>query len=182
MKRHGIAEGPEFYDAKYRRYKKRPKLMRPDWDRFRALAEEASKYTVGSILDLGCGFGFVAEFVDGPYLGIDFSPIAIQMAREINKNPLARFLQEDFRSFESPVHFDTVVLLETLEHLDDPVQIIEFAHKVALQRIVISVPRDMPGRGHVWPTWTNKDVLQLLGPGTKSWRHRGWRIGVWKRE
>lgn len=174
------AEGPEFYDAAYRRYKKRPELMRPDWDRFRALAEEASKYVVGSVLDLGCGFGFLAEFVRGPYLGVDFSPAAVQRAKERNKNPRAEFILADFRHFKPTITFDTVVLLEVMEHLDDPAQAVELVRQWAIQRIVISVPRHMPGGSHVWPTWTGGDIIKLLGPGTEVHQYRRWRIGVWR--
>jgi 2-polyprenyl-3-methyl-5-hydroxy-6-metoxy-1,4-benzoquinol methylase len=180
VKKCGVAEGPEFYDSAHGRYKKRPKLMRPDWDRFRALAEEISKYVVGSVLDLGCGLGFLAEFVKGPYIGVDFSPVSIQMAKEWNTNPSAEFILADIRHFEPSITFDTITAIEVMEHLDNPFQAAELAKRLALKRIVISVPRHMPGGSHVWPTWTGDDVIRLLGPGTEVYRYRRWRIGVWK--
>lgn len=168
-----VAKGFEFYDAKYRYWRKRLQLM----GRFRALAEEVSKDVVGSVLDLGCGFGFLADFVKGPYLGVDFSPVAIWGAREMS--PSVEFVVGDLRHFTPTVAFDTVVLLEVLEHLDNPAQAVELARQWATQRIVVSVPRHMPGGGHIWPTWTEEDVARLLGPGAKVRRYRRWEIGVW---
>jgi SAM-dependent methyltransferase len=178
MKKYGVAQGSEFYDTVYQRYEGNPELIKEGLSRFRALAEEVSRHVIGSVLDLGCGFGFLAEFVEGAYVGVDFSPVAVQVARENSMNPQAKFMLADIRYFESSTIYDTVVALETLEHLDDPVQAVELAKRLATQRIIISVPRDMPGTAHVWPTWRARNVVRVLGAGARVYRYKRWRIGI----
>jgi 2-polyprenyl-3-methyl-5-hydroxy-6-metoxy-1,4-benzoquinol methylase len=52
--------------------------------------------------------------------GVDVSKEAIGYARERYSHPRARFIEEDaFRFFDSE-GFDTIVSLETIEHLPDP--------------------------------------------------------------
>lgn len=171
---HGVAMGPEHYDRVYRK-------EYTSWDRSLGLAEVACKYAVGSILDLGCGFGFVSEFAPGSYLGVDFSPVAVQKAKELH--PEAEFALADFRSFEPPRIFDTVIMIEVLEHLDDPAGAIAFAKQWAAQKIIVTVPNHMRTEGHVWPFWTGGDVRRLLGAGSRSWqhkKHRKHRFGLWE--
>lgn len=38
-------------------------------------------HNIGSILDLGCGDGYVAALIEGDYLGVDPSPYAVALAR-----------------------------------------------------------------------------------------------------
>lgn len=169
---HNVAMGPEYYDKVYGEHRNQ------DWDSFRGLAEEACKHAIGSVLDLGCGFGFVSEFAPGPYLGVDFSPVAIQRAKELY--PEAEFVLADFHTFEPPKTFDTVVMIEVLEHLDDPAWAIAFAKRWADQKIIVSVPNHMRTTGHVWPCWTGGDVRRLLGQGSRSWKYGKRRFGVWE--
>jgi len=157
-------------------------LTKPDRDRFRRLARAVSAHVIGSVLDLGCGLGFLAEVVSGPYLGVDFSPFVVRKAKKHNKKPEARFLEADIRNLPDVGEFDTVTMLEVLEHLDDPAQAVRTAKELARQRIVVSVPCHQPGAGHVWPTWSRADVENLLGPGTACWKYRGWRLAVWNRQ
>lgn len=181
MKRGDKVEGPRFYDGKYERWFRRPKHTKPDRDRFRRLAREVSEHVIGSVLDLGCGLGFLAEVVSGPYLGVDFSPFAIRKAKKHNKKPEVevRFLEADIRNLPDVGEFDTVTMLEVLEHLDDPAQAVQAAKGLAQQRIIVSVPRHQPGAGHVWPTWSQTDLENLLGSGTVCWQYRGWWLAMW---
>lgn len=181
MKRGHKVEGPEFYDSKYGRWFRRPKLTKPDRDRFRRLAREVSEHVVGSVLDLGCGLGFLAEVVPGPYLGVDFSPFVIRKAKKQNRKPEVQFLEADIRDLPDVGEFDTVTMLEVLEHLDDPAQAVRTAKELARRKIVVSVPRHQPGKGHVWPTWSRADLESLLGSGTVCWRYRGWRLAMWEK-
>lgn len=177
------AAEPGVYDAAHQLlFHKRGSSKRLGWERSLALAHEASKYVVGSVLDLGCGLGFLAKFVKKRYLGVDFSPYSIRKAKRLNWNPKARFVVGDIRNLKVTGWFGTVVLLETLEHLDDPTQAIETARRLARQRIVVSVPRESRAGTHVWEDWTPEKLMALLGPGTICRRFRRSWIGVWTRE
>lgn len=182
MKRHGRAESAEYYDREWRQdYKNRHTSSRLGWERRLALAQHAAAYLVGSsVLDLGCGYGELARFVKGTYLGIDFSPFVIEKAKEMKLG--AQFLVADILDLPDVGQFDTVAMLEVLEHMDDPPHVINLVRPLARRRIVISVPkRSYSGSDpycHVWPTWSPQDVTDLLGPGSVCHDFRRWRIGV----
>jgi len=78
-----------------------------------------------SILDLGCGRGWMAPFLApfGSVTGIDFSPEGIRLARE-NYSQHAQFLlaQADTPSLGLPgdARFDVVVCSEVIEHVPEP--------------------------------------------------------------
>jgi len=85
-----------------------------DEDRVRYTASLCS----GRTLDVGCGDGRLAQFCDGHYLGLDFSQVAIDLA--CHRNPGKRFKVHDFIKEPLPRGpWDTIVLGELLEHLDD---------------------------------------------------------------
>jgi len=132
-------------------------------------------------LDLGCGFGPLAKYVKGTYLGIDFSPFAIAKAKELN--PKKEFLVANICNLPDVGQFDTVVMLEVLEHLDEPSQVIESVREIARQRIVISVPKGKSRAGaHTWNYLNQSDVENLLGPRTTCWQWRRTWIAMWERE
>ncbi len=78
-----------------------------------------------SILDLGCGRGWMAPFLSpfGSVTGIDFSPEGIRIAREAYGQH-ARFLlaQADAPMLGLPgdARFDVVVCSEVIEHVAEP--------------------------------------------------------------
>ena len=138
---------------------------------------------VGSILDLGCGLGFLARFAKERYLGIDFSPYSIRAARKMGWNPKAKFMRGDIRNLPDVGQFDTVAMLEVLEHLEDRQEAVEAAKRLAKQRVVISVPRGHSRSGdHVWNDIAREDVLVLLGTGTTCHQYRRKWIAVWEAE
>lgn len=172
MRRHGVAQGPKFYDQRHLESAQRgaPVVLK--------LTREVARHVTGSVLDLGCGLGILAEFVEGPYLGVDFSPVAIRLAGERNTNPHAKFMLADICQFKPSITYDTVVAVETLEHLDDPSLVAALAIRSAKQRIIVSVPQDMQGCAHVWPRWEPRDIKKMLGQGTRTYRFGPWWIGT----
>lgn len=181
MKRHGRAENAKYYDQEWRQdYKNRHTSSKLGWERRAALAQRVAAYVVGSVLDLGCGYGELAQFVKGKYLGIDFSPFVVEKAKEMR--PGVQFLVGDILDLPDVGQFDTVAMLEVVEHLDDPPHVVDLVRPLARRRIVISVPkRSYSGSDphcHVWPTWTAQDVTDLLGCGSVCHDFRRWRIGV----
>jgi len=79
-----------------------------------------------SILDLGCGNGYVLETLSsrghkGTYLGIDFSPELIQIAQTTHQHPGAEFIAADLCSREWSLNlqskFDTIFCFAALHHI-----------------------------------------------------------------
>ena len=142
-------------------------LAKESYDWIMARYEFIAPFVVGdSVLDLGCGIGYIADMIGGrQYLGVDFSRYAVKYSREVVQNPKARFLvrdlqavsQSDFRAY------DTVLVLEILEHVADPKQLAALAMAWAKKRVIATVPRDMPGTAHVWPTWGHWMAKCLFG-------------------
>ncbi len=78
------------------------------------------------VLDLACGVGYGTHLVAARNaavtgaLGVDLSEEAIRYATERYGSPRVRFRVGDAMRFSDLAGFDTVVSLETVEHLPDP--------------------------------------------------------------
>lgn len=99
-----------------------------------------------SLLDAGCGEGFVAEIflaaIPGLALtGFDPHDGAIELAR--SRNPGANFAVADI--YEIPHEtdsFDVVCCFEVLEHLHEPDRALAEMARVARRAVVMSVPHE----------------------------------------
>lgn len=78
----------------------------------------------GSVIDFGCGHGYFSQYVNGRYLGIDWSEKAIEKARELFKEK--DFISANFKDVSPNVEgtFDYAVAFEIFEHLEDPKELI----------------------------------------------------------
>lgn len=102
----------------------------------------------GRILDLACGVGYGTHLLRqrNPALasavGVDVAPDAIAHARRHYADAATRFVASDALAFADAEGFDTVVSLETIEHVESPESV--FAKLVSLLRpggvLVASVP------------------------------------------
>jgi 2-polyprenyl-3-methyl-5-hydroxy-6-metoxy-1,4-benzoquinol methylase len=74
----------------------------------------------GDLLDVGCGTGELARDVDlARYLGVDRDEESIAIAQK--KFPMHRFLSlDEFTSSGNENHFDQIIGLAVIEHVDDP--------------------------------------------------------------
>ena len=158
-------------------------------------------------LDVGCGAGHHLEFINRLGLdvtGVDASPYMINMARERlgNRCSIHRGMAEDLPYDDN--EFDLVVLINTLEFLDDPLQALREAGRVASGRVFIGVMNSLAWHclctrsqnlfrqsffDHVrfYNVWEVKSYIQLAyGPVPVEWRcTQAWpsfmgRIGICK--
>lgn len=101
----------------------------------------------GRALDMACGVGYGTRLLvdrrqDLVATGVDLASDAIAYARDRYACQRVRFVQSDAMVFEAPEPFDTVVSLETIEHVSDPQAL--FGRLVGLVRpggrLISSVP------------------------------------------
>jgi 2-polyprenyl-3-methyl-5-hydroxy-6-metoxy-1,4-benzoquinol methylase len=105
-----------------------------------SVIENAKK---GSLLDLACGDGTITQhFLDSfeKIVGIDASLTHLTKAK--NRVPSVDFHESLIESFESEYKFDTVTMLNLLEHVDDPVAILNKSASFLNDggRLIVHVP------------------------------------------
>ena len=125
------------------------------------------KYLLGTILDLGCGPGYLAARVkpnEGWYTGVDISPTAIALGKRLF--PGAHLSVHDIEHDTLPFadrSFDTVVASEVFEHLQKHELLLSEIRRCARTCIVITTPISMGGVGHIWPQWSYQDCIDKFG-------------------
>lgn len=100
------------------------------------------------VLDLACGVGYGTRILADAHpecvevVGVDLASSAVAYARSQYGGNRIHFEQEDAFSFRDSRGFDTIVSLETIEHLPDPAAIVRrFAELLRPGgRIIASVP------------------------------------------
>lgn len=82
-----------------------------------------------SVLEMGCGRGettrMLAEIFPQLHV-LDASERCIELA-SVGVPKTARFFQAYFEEFEPPCHYDSILLLEVLEHVEDPMLVLRRA-------------------------------------------------------
>ncbi|PSQ99519.1 MAG: class I SAM-dependent methyltransferase [Bacteroidetes bacterium QS_9_68_14] len=143
------------------------------------LYEMTARTAPRSVLDAGCGEGFVTRFLreqnaDWDLTGVDMREAAIRYARRHAGPAGARYEEGDLYDLPFAADaFDTVVCSEVLEHLDRPDEALAELRRVARRAVVVSVPREPYFR------WLN-DLGRALGlspdPGhVNFWNERSFR-------
>lgn len=107
----------------------------------------AARYVSGLTLDIACGVGYGCQILAGAapaaqVVGVDNAPDALAIARREYSAANIRYICADALEFTWNVPFDTIVSLETLEHLPGPERFLR--HLITLARrggvLVVSVP------------------------------------------
>ena len=132
------------------------------------------------LLDLGCGEGFVLhEIVQAQRAiklhGIDLSESAVSHARaRLQDN--ATIEQEDARTLvKDGRSFDLVMMLEVLEHIPEPEQMLPVLENLTRQYLLLSVPQEPAFRalnflrGKNMSRWGN-DIEHVNHWSSKSFR------------
>lgn len=99
------------------------------------------------VLDLACGCGYGTALLaelhpDKILIGVDIDPAAIAYAQAHYRLPNLSYQCADAQSFSAAQPFDSIVSLETIEHLPGPQQLIgNFASLLAEHgQVIASVP------------------------------------------
>jgi len=102
-------------------------------------------YTSTTLLDIGCGDGVVSRHLPSQceYTGLDISDACIYEQR--HDNPKVRYVQADqipdLMRGEGP--WDTVLLLDVIEHTRQFTPLFELALTRANQQVVVSLPNEL---------------------------------------
>lgn len=107
------------------------------------LVKQEAKGTEERIIEMGCGTGELGKLLyDNSYinyLGVDFSPDMIAIARQ--KVPAQEFIRKDLRDTDLPDFYNGCtffVCLETFEHIEDDFAVIDMIPKNSV--IIFSLP------------------------------------------
>lgn len=109
-----------------------------------ALIRQAAPRT---ILDLGCGEGYMIEAllqagVDAEFTGVDLSERAIAEARARLGDRARLEVVDARRLVDDGRDFDLVMMLEVLEHIPEPAQMLPILRRLARRHVLLSVPRE----------------------------------------
>lgn len=152
--------------------------------------ERAAELARGSVLELGCCFGFLAlrlAAAGHPVTATDLTPGTVDLlGRMAPRLELpVETLVADARAVPLPdAHADTVFAVHLIEHLppEEGKAVVSEAVRLARKRVVVAVPFEaVPNEtwGHV--TTFDLDTLAALGaetglPFTVSEHHGGWLV------
>ena len=107
------------------------------------------------ILDVGCGTGYFsynASKKGANVLGIDFSAEAIEIAQNNYQHPNLKYQQMDVKKIRGK--YDVIISIGTLEHMDNPLQILKLfkKHLNLKGKIIITSPNWTNPRGYILMT------------------------------
>ncbi len=114
-----------------------------------ALVEFVREHAGGSVLDLGCGLGGYSKVLaDGglEVKALDVRPEYVERARSIGVDA------EVYDGERVPMadgSVDTVILLEVVEHLDEPARLLREARRVARLGVLVTTPNCTQDFGEV---------------------------------
>jgi 2-polyprenyl-3-methyl-5-hydroxy-6-metoxy-1,4-benzoquinol methylase len=145
------------------------------------LLESLSPQKNTCILDLGCGNGYLVNYLISlgyNAYGTDASAKGIAIAKKINPD---RFFAQDLSTGELPAElqhlkFDTIIATEVIEHLYDPEGFVHFCKKVlgGKGELILSTP---------YHGYLKNLVLSLTGHWDAHWDPlwHGGHIKFWSR-
>lgn len=98
------------------------------------------------LLDIGCGIGTIAHELksrDFKVTGVDFSSVAIKKCLEKGLNAIISDVDKDGLQFPDN-SFDVVWAGDVIEHVFDPIFLLEEIHRVLKQagKMILSTPND----------------------------------------
>lgn len=131
----------------------------------RQLADSILGHTKGTVLDVGCGRGLMAQLMmDAGHkvTGIDQSPTVIKHCN-ISIAPGMFYVVDITKGLPFPDDsFTTVTCLDVLEHMDDPERLVKELIRVAGNIVIVAVPN-----GH--SIMTDEHVWEIFPKDLKEW-------------
>jgi len=104
------------------------------------LLEFASKYSGKMVLDVGCSIGeYCKELSTRGFncVGVDYNPKYIEKAKA---KGVEAYVMDAYRLDFKDDRFDSALMFEILEHLEDPLSALQEAKRVAKRNILVTTP------------------------------------------
>jgi SAM-dependent methyltransferase len=115
------------------------------------LPREATRYLWANrnllgknILEIGCSTGYGSQFLpnDTNYMGLDYDPVIIEVAREQEWGLNASFTNADINTY-SLAQYDTIIAFELIEHIVNGLEIAQML-KNHCKRLLLTTPHNEP--------------------------------------
>lgn len=109
----------------------------------------ARKKHFGKVLELGCGVGASAEYMNGlfdHYLGVDYSENLINLAKKKYANDRIQFECMNIKHLSAETRFDMILGVGVLHHVDDCAEVLEGLKRFATTGTLIGFVE--PQRGN----------------------------------
>ena len=156
-------QGADFYDRVHTE-SNTPATRSLYYPLFRKIVKSVRDRGSRSILEVGCGNGFLAEMLvqesRADYRGFDFSPVAIHNAGCRTGRPELFFRADALDARSYACFYDTIICTEVLEHIDADLDVIRFWRDGAW--CVCSVP-NFDWESHVRFFHTSDEVAARYG-------------------
>ncbi len=124
---------------------------------FRSIEKILSKTETAKILEVGCGSGFSTRYLSKMLKGKDFqaSELDIDFVEKARKRNLGLEINQEsiYALKRRSDEFDLVIVLEVLEHLENPELALKELHRITSRYCLLSVPRE--------PLWRILNVCRL---------------------
>jgi 2-polyprenyl-3-methyl-5-hydroxy-6-metoxy-1,4-benzoquinol methylase len=129
----------------------------------------------GDLLDIACGTGYGSyqilqseKYAQSRVTAVDIDPKAIEYAKKRYSNPAINFICADAMSYNDREGFDTIISLETIEHVKDPVLFVEKLHALLKNEgvLIVSAPvtPSTDGNPHHLSDFSASSFKRLFGP------------------
>ena len=125
-----------------------------------------------SVLDIGPGHGFFSYLVQQNLKKVDnidivdISDSSLAMTRSIigDADGKIKYYSRDIFSYESSQKYDLIILGEVLEHLDEPLLILEKLSSLLSDKgfLWITTPTNAPALDHVYLFRSKDEIIELL--------------------
>ena len=115
------------------------------------LPREATRYLWANrnllgknILEIGCSTGYGSQFLpnDSNYIGLDYDPIIIDVAREQEWGLNTSFTNADINTYPL-AQYDTIIAFELIEHVVNGLEIAQIL-KNHCKRLLLTTPHNEP--------------------------------------
>jgi len=129
------------------------------------------------VLDVGSGHGLFSWVIQNQfpsYGGIDIldiSTTSLEMTRRMIGEEGVSYLHMDLTNVNPVNKYELIILGEILEHLDDPISMLQDASRLLSRRgmIFFTVPTNAPAIDHVYLFRDKGDVLRMVEQAGLAW-------------